>query len=188
MRLAYINAQSSTDSGYESEVIERITTRRSPHGLLALDLTLLSSPAVADRWNTFFAAVQTQTTLPVIFREIVICRVALINEAWYQWEGHTPLLRSCQNFDEGKMETVKMAKPCAQGPLSDQEWAVLRYADAVTREVAVDDGTFEGLKVVGFSNRDIVELTVIIAAYNCVSRVLVALDVGEKNAAEKRNI
>jgi alkylhydroperoxidase family enzyme len=56
---------------------------------------------------------------------------------------------------------------------------VLRYADAMTRDVIVSDVVFEALKEVGFCEREIVELTVVIAGYNCVSRFLVALDVGE---------
>ena len=48
----------------------------------------------------------------------------------------------------------------------------------------MDDDVFDGLRRNGFSDREIVELTVTIAAYNCVSRFLVALNVGEKNSAE----
>jgi alkylhydroperoxidase family enzyme len=59
--------------------------------------------------------------------------------------------------------------------------AVLRYADAMTLDVRVPDDVFAELKT-HFSEREIVEITTTVAAYNCVSRVLVALDVGERNA------
>ena len=65
--------------------------------------------------------------------------------------------------------------------MSDKEWAVLRYADKMTRDVQVDDGTFEALKKAGLSNQEIVEVTATVAGYNLVSRFLVALDVGEQN-------
>jgi alkylhydroperoxidase family enzyme len=75
-----------------------------------------------------------------------------------------------------------MEQPCAQGNLDNRQWAALRLADSMTREVEVDDNVFGALKGVGFGDSEIVELVVTIAAYNCVSRVLVALDIGGRNS------
>lgn len=55
--------------------------------------------------------------------------------------------------------------------------AVLTYTDAMTLTVTVLDEVFANLKK-HFSEREVVEITATIAAYNCVSRFLVALDVG----------
>ncbi len=66
--------------------------------------------------------------------------------------------------------------------LGPQLSAVLAYTDAMTLDIRVPDAVFEELKGAGFSEREIVEITATIAAYNCVSRFLVALDVGERNA------
>ena len=76
---------------------------------------------------------------------------------------------------------MKQLHPTAQGPLDDKEWAVLLYADEMTRNVDVDNATFERLKTVGFSQQEIVEITATAASYNMVSRFLVALDIGEQN-------
>jgi alkylhydroperoxidase family enzyme len=59
--------------------------------------------------------------------------------------------------------------------------AVLAFTDAMTLDVSVPDAVFESLKR-HFSDREVVEITSTVAAYNCVSRFLVAMDVGEKNA------
>jgi alkylhydroperoxidase family enzyme len=59
--------------------------------------------------------------------------------------------------------------------------AVLAYTDAMTLDVRVPDEVFTRLKS-QFSEQEVVEITATIAAYNCVSRFLVALDVGERNA------
>jgi alkylhydroperoxidase family enzyme len=61
----------------------------------------------------------------------------------------------------------------------------MAYADAMTRDVHVPDAVFDRLKK-NFSSREVVEITSTIAAYNCVSRFLVALDVGEKNTQDPR--
>jgi len=57
----------------------------------------------------------------------------------------------------------------------------LSYTDAMTLSVSVPDEVFAKLKA-NFSEKEVVEITATIAAYNCVSRFLVALDVGERNA------
>jgi alkylhydroperoxidase family enzyme len=64
--------------------------------------------------------------------------------------------------------------------LEDQERAILAYADAMTLDVRVSESVFQQLKEF-FSEREVVEITAAIGAYNCVSRFLVALDVGEMN-------
>lgn len=64
--------------------------------------------------------------------------------------------------------------------LNEKQWTVLHYTDAMTRDIKVPDPIFTGLRQF-FNEREIVEVTATIAAYNCVSRFLVALDVGEMN-------
>jgi alkylhydroperoxidase family enzyme len=51
----------------------------------------------------------------------------------------------------------------------------------MTLDIRVPDDVFTNLKQ-HFSEQEVVELTATIAGYNCVSRFLVALDVGERNA------
>jgi alkylhydroperoxidase family enzyme len=65
--------------------------------------------------------------------------------------------------------------------LGERLSAVLAYTDAMTLDVRVPDKIFNALKE-QFSEKEVVEITATIAAYNCVSRFLVALDVGERNA------
>lgn len=64
------------------------------------------------------------------------------------------------------------------GGLDERQRAVLAYTDAMTIGVKVSDGIFGELKG-RFDERGVVEVTATVAAYNCVSRFLVALDVGE---------
>lgn len=67
-----------------------------------------------------------------------------------------------------------------EGVLNEAYEAVIRYTDAMTLNVQVEDEVFGRLKEY-FNEKEIVEITATIAAYNCVSRFLVALDVGERN-------
>jgi len=50
----------------------------------------------------------------------------------------------------------------------------------MTLDVAVPETLFARLRA-AVGEREVVEITAAVAAYNCVSRFLVALDVGERN-------
>jgi alkylhydroperoxidase family enzyme len=183
MRLNYLPNPPENLTPSEEEIVQHVLARRGERGLIPLDRTLLHSPPVADGWNSLLGAIRTKTSLPTDLREIAICRVALINEAWYEWTHHAPILLEAEGFTEEMLQVVRRLNHApGKGSLSERQWVVLRYADAMTKDVKVDDALFDELKsVTGFTEKEIVELTATVAAYNCVSRFLVALDVGEMN-------
>jgi len=166
--------------------------------------------------NSFLGSIRTKTSLPTSIRETAICRVAVLNKAWYEWESHSPILESAEGTytpspplllptspliflsftpTPGHLLTLQqdVTNPQVLAVLNSPPTeplealgaklsAVLAYTDAMTLDVRVPDSVFEQLRTVGFSEKEIVEITATVAAYNCVSRFLVALDVGERNA------
>ncbi|KAG9243907.1 AhpD-like protein [Calycina marina] len=183
MRLPYIDPSSPSafPTPEDRAIVARVAARRAPRPLQALDLALLHAPAVADGWNAFLGAIRTKTSLPDDVREIAICRVAVINEAWYEWGHHAPLAQAGGVSEESvKVLGRRDLGGEAEEAFTERQWAVIRYADAMTANVAVDEEVFGGLKRL-FSEQEVVEITATVAAYNCVSRFLVALDVGERN-------
>ncbi|KAJ5106501.1 4-carboxymuconolactone decarboxylase family protein [Penicillium angulare] len=188
MRLPYVPDPPPTSTEDEARILAAVQARRAPNPLLPLDLALLHSYPVTEGWNSFIGAIRTKTTLSTVIRELAICRVAVVNGALFEWEQHAPLLREGglseeamvfigdkeANFDDDDDDGAW------KGLLSVEQRAVLRYTDSMTKTVAVPDGVFGGLREC-FGEREVVEITATVAAYNCVSRFLVALDVGEKN-------
>lgn len=112
-------------------------------------------------------------------REIAICRAALLNEAWTEWNPHEALLSKVEGFTKEKMVVLRTKNPVGPGPLDEREWAVLRYADAMTTVVHVKPEILNGLKAASFNVQEIVEITATVGAYNLTSRFVVALDVME---------
>jgi alkylhydroperoxidase family enzyme len=136
--------------------------------------TLAQSPPVAEGWLHFLSSVRKQTQLKGTHRELVILLVALINSADYEFRSHLNHGRK-EGMSDEKMHAVL---EWATSPhFDDDERAVLAYCDASTRTVKVSDEVFAGIRS-RFTDRQIVELTALIGAYNTVSRLLVALDVG----------
>jgi len=161
------------------DVTSRIRERRGG-GLTALDGMLLHSPEFADGWNSMLGAVRGKSTLPPDIRELAILRVAARNRADYEWVAHEPLARQAGLGDE-QIAAIKVgggagAAGGGAGGLGPAQWAALAYADAVTMHVSVRREIFAAVRA-HFDDRQVLELTVTVAAYNMVSRVLVALEV-----------
>jgi alkylhydroperoxidase family enzyme len=179
MRLPYVdpNDPNAFTTPEEVATVARVRERRAPRPLQPLDLTLLHSPPVADGWNSFLGAIRTKTSLPDDIRELSICRVAVINEAWYEWAHHAPLASAGGVSDAGLkvLEKKDLREFNNSAELNEKQWAVVHYTDAMTRDVAVNDEVFQQLRR-HFSDQEVVEITATVACYNCVSRFLVALD------------
>jgi len=184
MRIPYVPNPPPTSTEEEAAILARVQTRRGSRGLLPLDLALLHSFPVADGWNLFLGAIRTKTSLPDDIREIAICRVAAINGAWFEWNSHAPILQEAGMSEEGLLLIKNTQLDGSEEEVSKlftrQQIAVLRYADAMTKAVTVSNEVFNELKT-SFSDKEVVEVTATVAAYNCVSRFLVALNVAEMN-------
>lgn len=98
-----------------------------------------------------------------------------------EWNAHAPILLNSKDFTKGKLEVVKQLNPTDKGALDNGQWAVLRYCDAMTKDVTVSRSLFDEVKKTGFSEKEIVEITMTCASYNMVSHFLLALNVGEAN-------
>lgn len=134
-------------------------------------------------------AVRTKTTLSTSLRETAICRVAVLNKAWYEWGHHAPLLEDCVGVEKEHLDAILNSPPYSiEGEEIDEKHsAVMAYTDVMTLDVQVPDPVIDRLKK-NFNDKEVVEITATIAAYNCVSRFLVALDVGEKNGETAASI
>lgn len=200
MRLPYAPNTPPTPDADTADIYQRIAERRHPRPLIPLDLSLLHSPPVADGWNSFLGAIRTRTVVDQGLLELAVCRVAVLTNAIYEWNAHAPLalkggirpeaLHAARTLASTAVgdDLAAAAEAVRQSALSSREQAVVRYADEMTQTVKVQDATFAQLQTEGFSNREIVELTTGIAGYNCVSRVLVALDVGENNDKQMKSV
>lgn len=158
-----------------SEVADRIRARRGGE-LTPLDGMLLHSPPIADGWNSLLGAVRERSTLPADVRELAVLRIARLNGAEYEWAAHEPVARKAGVTTE---QLAALQDGGDRSALDDRQRAAVAYTDVMTSDIAVADTVFQALLEL-FDHRQIVELTATVAAYNMVSRFLVALEVGEK--------
>lgn len=134
---------------------------------------LLYSPPVAMGWIEMYDAVRWKTALSGKLREMAMCQVAAINGADYEWAAHAPIA-----LQEGATQAQLDALPdwSASEDFDAIERAALALCDAMTKHVHVPEEVFAAARAV-LPERELVELVVTIAGYNCVSRVLEALGI-----------
>jgi 4-carboxymuconolactone decarboxylase len=167
-RVSYVEEGSNPEL---DELIGRIRGARRGN-LLKLYRLLLHSPALAESWFQHNNAVRWKTELDGRLREIVILRVCHLNGATYVLTQHVPELALKEGLTEA--ECAALADWRGSDSLTARERAALAYTDAMTRDIAVPDAVFAALKD-HFSERQIVELTVLVGTYNMQTRVLCAL-------------
>jgi alkylhydroperoxidase family enzyme len=158
------------------EIVDAVRKRRGGT-LLSLDRLLLHSPPLAAGWNAYLGAVRTQLSLAAKPRELAICAVAAFNGAEFEFAHHAPLLLKAGGTQAQADALRDLARAAANESLFDaDERAVLQLTLEMTRDVAVDEATFRRASAAVGNTQKTVELIATIAAYNMVSRFLVALD------------
>ncbi len=159
-----------------ADLVERIRARRGG-ALLELDRILLYSPALAEGWNHMLGNVRTRLSVAAKLRELAMCVVAVVNRAQYEFVHHAPLFveagGSAAQVDALRVPDAARADQALFDPL---ERATIALSIEMTRDVTVSDTTFDVLRTL-LPPQEIVELVGTVAAYNMVSRFLVAFDV-----------
>ena len=132
---------------------------------------LLNSAPLARGWEALFTAIRNRASLPARLRELAILRIAGLNRARYEFDAHVPYARKAGVSDEA---IAALGNGIVSGALAPLDRLVLELTDAMTRDIEVPDALFERVRE-HFDAEKLVELVATIAAYNMVSRFLVAM-------------
>lgn len=154
-----------------ADVEGRILAERGRVSLLYQ--VLLNSGPIASGWERMLTAVRNQTSVPGDLRELIILRVAVLNRAAFEFDAHAPIAER-EGVSPAKIEAVKA--PVIGDEFGLRERQVLALTDAMTRDVTVPDALMVELQQ-RYDPKQLVELVATVAAYNMVSRLLVALNV-----------
>jgi len=142
--------------------------------LINLYKVLLNSPPVAGAWLDFNTAVRYRTSVPAAFNELAILRVSVLNGADYQFKVHGPTHALKAGLTEAQVAAIGDWTGTGKDLFSDAQRAVLAWADGITRDIEPADDACEAMRRF-FDDRQLVELTVLISAYNMHTRVARAL-------------
>jgi 4-carboxymuconolactone decarboxylase len=104
-----------------------------------------------------------------------VLRVAVLNDAAFEWAAHEPIARRV-GLTDGQLQTLRLPDAVTEPVWTPVHAAVLAFTDASTRDVAVPEEVFAGVRA-HLDDRQVVELTALVGGYAMVSRFLVALAV-----------
>ena len=155
----------------DSDLLNAMKARRPGGELIGIDRILLKSFPLATGWNELMVRVRQQFSLSLEYRELIMLRVASLNKAEFEWNVHYPAYLDAGGTAE-KAAALELASVSSQ--FNETETLLIRLTDQSTHRVVVDEDVIEGLKR-QLGEKETVEAVATVAAYNMVSRFLVAL-------------
>jgi len=170
--IPYVSAQLA-------EPVELVAAIRQRRGgsLLNLDRMLLHSPPLARGWNAFLGEVRTGLALAAQPLELVVSYVAVLNGAPYEYAHHAPLYLAAGGRQPVLDAMREGASAVAVDGLDTAERALLQLTLEMTRDIVVAPATRDAARTAIGGDRELVEVIGVIAAYNMVSRFLIATGV-----------
>ncbi len=156
-----------------SELIAKIKGARGGR-LINIYRVMLHSPALASAWFDLNQAVRYGTEIDGQCRELAVIRVAILNNVEYVIRAHGPAYALKEGLTPEQVAALSDWQP--SNLFDEKQRALLAYTEAVTRDIDVPDTVFAEVRQ-HFSERQVVELTMLIGAYNMLTRFLKALKV-----------
>lgn len=158
------------------ELAESIAKIKGARGgrLINIYRLMLHSPALANAWFDLNQAVRYGTEIDGQSRELAVIRVAILNGVEYVQRAHGPAYALKEGLTPAQVAALWDWR--ASQLFNAQQRALLAYTDAMTENIEVTDDVFDNARK-HFSERQIVELTMLIGAYNMLTRFLKALKV-----------
>src|ERR671913_1734816 len=178
--MARVRLIDENDAVEHSDLIRKIKGARGGR-LINIYRLLMHSPSLASAWFDLNQAVRYGTEIDGQSREIAVIRVAMLNKVEYVLRAHGPTYALKEGLTTAQVDAV--ANWQVSNLFSAKQRCLLAYTDAITHEIDVPDAVFDEVRT-HFTERQSVELTLLISAYNMLTRFLKALKVDPEPATE----
>ena len=171
--MARVRLINENDAVEHSDLIRKIKGARGGR-LINIYRLMMHRPSLANAWFDLNQAVRYSTDIDGQSREIAVIRVAVLNDVEYVLRAHGPAYALKEGLTSAQVEALTDWQ--RSNLFSDKQRALLAYTDEMTREIDVPDAVFDEVRN-HFTERQTVELTLLISAYNMLTRFLKALKV-----------
>lgn len=162
-------ASAESDDPILAELFGRVRARGRP--VLNIHRVAGLAPKLLRAQMGYTAAMREEASLPRAFQEVLILRIAQVNDSAYEQSVHRPIAASLGV----PAEKIAAIADWRASPLFDaREQAALAYVEQAARTGEVDEVTFSALRG-AFSPQEIVEMTALVAWYVGNSRFVRAL-------------
>jgi len=136
----------------------------------------LNPESITKHMDLYMTIMFGQSPLRRVHREMMAVIVSIANKCQYCQVHH---LEAVKNFWKDDEKLTAFQKDFESAPLTESEKALCRFAKALTEtpEKSKDAGLVTPLRKAGFSDREILDATLVIAYFNFVNRIVLALGV-----------
>ncbi|ELY3387586.1 carboxymuconolactone decarboxylase family protein [Cronobacter sakazakii] len=155
----------------DADLLNAMKARRPGGELIGIDRILLKSFPLATGWNELMVRVRQQFSLSLEYRELIMLRVASLNKAEFEWNVHYPAYLDAGGTAE---KAAALESASVSSLFNETETLLIRLTEQSTHGVVVDEDIIDELKR-RLGEKETVEAVATVAAYNMVSRFLVAL-------------
>ncbi|HHS9676426.1 carboxymuconolactone decarboxylase family protein [Klebsiella pneumoniae] len=89
-----------------ADLLRAMQARRPNGELIGIDRVLLKSVPLATGWNELLSRVRADFSLELIYLELIMLRVAVLNGAQFEWRVHYPAYLQAGGTEE-KAQALK---------------------------------------------------------------------------------
>jgi 4-carboxymuconolactone decarboxylase len=164
-------ASESSDDPILAEIYARIRAHRGR--ILNIHQVAGLAPKLLRAQAAYATAMREETTLPRHLQELLILRIAQVNNSDYEQSVHRPIAIRC-GVDPAKIAALASWRDSTLYDATER--AALGYVEQAGRGGDVDDATFAVARR-HFALQEIVELTALVAWYVGNSRFVRALQI-----------
>jgi len=136
----------------------------------------LNPESITSHMDLYLTVMFGKSPLRRVHREMMAVIVSISNKCAYCQVHH---LEAVKNFWRDDEKLSAFQEDFEKAPLDEKEKALCRYAKALTEhpENSENAGLVRPLKEAGFSDREILDATLVIAYFNFVNRMVLGLGV-----------
>jgi len=136
----------------------------------------LNPESIVNHMDLYMTIMFGRSPIKRVHREMMAVIVSISNKCEYCQVHH---LEAVQNFWKNEEKLEQLQKDFESADLTDKEKALCRFAKELTEspEKSEDAGLVGPLQAEGFSDREILDATLVIAYFNFVNRIVMGLGV-----------
>lgn len=175
-RIPYL-PDADPENGEFADLIQAIRNKRGGQ-LLHIDRILMHSQPLIKGWAAYLGAVRNDLEVDARYRELAILAVSARNNTAYEWHHHkAPFLKAGGNDHQYQALEQPLNARDNSKLFDPVERAVITLALEMTDQPQASEDTVHAARAALGSDKQVVELVALIAAYNMVSRVINTLDI-----------
>lgn len=174
--MPYIDVvQPENADGYLKEIYDGLVKSRGKVAEVH-KIQSLNPESIVNHMDLYMTIMFGQSPLKRVHREMMAVIVSISNKCEYCQVHH---LEAVENFWKDEKKLSQLQADFKSADLDEKEKALCRFAKQLTEtpERSQDEGLVKPLRELGLSDREILDATLVIAYFNFVNRIVLALGV-----------